>query len=251
MATPNELWTKLISHALHTRLPAPKLSAFALRLAQTNPLPPRQIANLLLRPQSDSGSSVDPLVPLYVANLLQNGELIDTAGVLVALLKFSTLASGRDKRLAEEGKQNIHHSGAGVRWENSYVEDEAILYGIAKAVSGGLRPTGREEASGILKALNEWMKVLGAGQEMMELAEGHENAQETMAIRVAVGAVLVASLENQTVVEILTKGCPKGNTTHVVNLVLSYIELNSIQSFEKPFLNLWELLHRQFYRRLR
>lgn len=235
MATASETWTKLVSHALHTRLPAAKLSAFASRLAQQHPLQPGRIADLLLRPQKDSRWSLDSLVPLYIVTLLQNGELIDAAAVLGALLKYSTIRRVGERAItdgkigleAEEGSERV-------KWAHSFVEDEAVLYTIAKEISRGARPTRREEAMGILGVLIEWIGALGTGAEMIELGEGQENLQETMAVRVAVGAVLVATVENEKVAEALRKACPKGNSTHYRHIWRSHV-LISTKALLKKF----------------
>ena len=102
------------------------------------------------------------------------------------------------------------------------------MYGLAKVVAACSRPKTSQEAIGTVQVLTEWMKLLvmaGAADDVMqEMGAGNEvHNQETMAVRVSVGALLVAMLENGRVREALGKGCPKGRCSHMHLYILFHL----------------------------
>jgi mediator of RNA polymerase II transcription subunit 5 len=195
-------WTKFLAHSLGKRLDADKFGKFAHLLNKKHSLPPRRIADVLLRPNRHNHESLDPQIPHYLQTLL-HGDLLDTPAVLYALLSYSSFRS------AEESKPDTEDCKGMLKWNKSYTQAEGIIYGLAKLVSSGSRPKDAQEALDLTKALTEWTKVLsipGAAEDIM-----HEtHTTEASGVRIALGALLVAAVENGKVLGVLGKSCPKG-----------------------------------------
>jgi mediator of RNA polymerase II transcription subunit 5 len=195
-------WAKFLAHSLGKRLDADKFGKFAQLLNKKHPLPPRRVADILLRPNKHNTESLDPQVPHYVQNLL-HGDLLDVPAVLYALLKYSSF------RPAEEPKPDTGDRKETLRWRKSYTQAESVIYGVVKFVSSGARPKDTQEAIDLIKTLTEWTKVLavpGGAEDMM-----HEtHTTEAMGVRIALGALLVAAAENGKVLGVFRRSCPKG-----------------------------------------
>jgi hypothetical protein len=126
------------------------------------------------------------------------------------LLRHST---SRPVEAAKDEQEGANSSQT--RWTKSYGHEERLVYGLSKIVAAGDRPKSAQEALGTVNALTEWMRLLvmtNAADDMMrEIGAGNDaHNQETTAVRVAVGALLVALAENTTVNEALRSRCPKG-----------------------------------------
>lgn len=202
-------WATFFAHALDRRLPTDKLEQFAKVLSTKSPLATPLIAELLLRPSESRHYDLDPQVSLYTQALLRT-DILDVPSVLRALLRHST---SRPVDAAKEEQEAT--SGSQTRWTKSYGHEERIVYGLSKIVAAGDRPKSAQEALGTANALADWMRLLvmsNAADDMMrDIGAGNDtHNQETMAVRVAVGALLVALAENATVNEALRNRCPKG-----------------------------------------
>ncbi|OBT83331.1 hypothetical protein VE02_08695 [Pseudogymnoascus sp. 03VT05] len=201
-------WATFFAHALDRRLPTDKLEQFAKVLSTKSRLATPLIAELLLRPSESRHYDLDPQVSLYAQALLRT-DVLDVPSVLRALLRHST---SRPVDAAKEEQEVA--SGSQTRWIKSYGHEERLVYGLSKIVAAGDRPKSAQEALGTANALTEWMRLLvmaNAADDMMrEIGAGNDtHNQETMAVRVAVGALLVALAENATVNETLRNRCPK------------------------------------------
>ncbi len=195
-------WVKFLAHSLGKRLDADKFGKFAQLLNKKHPLPPRRVADILLRPNKHNTESFDPQIPHYVQALF-NGDLLDVPAVLYALLRYSSF------RPAEEPKPDSEESRETLKWSKSYIQAEGVIYGLRKLVSNGARPKDTQEAIDLIKALTEWTKVLavpGAAEDII-----HEtHATEAMGLRIALGALLMAASENGKFLGVLGRSCPKG-----------------------------------------
>jgi mediator of RNA polymerase II transcription subunit 5 len=195
-------WAKFLTHSLGKRLDADKFGKFAQLLNKKHPLAPRRVSDILFRPNKHKTESFDPQTPYYVQNLL-HGDLLDVPSVLYALLKYSSFRSAEELKPDAEGRKET------LRWSKPYTQAEGVIYGLAKLVSSGARPKDTQEAIDLIKALTEWTKVLavpGAAEDMM-----HEtHTTEVMGVRIALGTLLVAAVENGKVLGVLGRSCPKG-----------------------------------------
>jgi mediator of RNA polymerase II transcription subunit 5 len=202
-------WANFLARALNRRLPADKFEQFAKVLSTKSPLSTSLVAELLLRPSKSQNYDLDPQVLLYAPALLRT-DILDLPSTLRGLLRHSTFRPVD----ATKGGQEVAN-GSHTRWTKSYCHEEGLMYSLSKIVAAGERPKTSQEALATVQALTEWMRLLamvGAADDMMqEIGAGNEvHNQETMAVRVAVGALLVAIAENATMNEALTSGCPKG-----------------------------------------
>lgn len=195
-------WAKFLAHSLGKRLDADKFGKFAQLLDKKHPLPPRRVADILLRPNKHNTESFDPHIPHYVQTLL-HADLLDVPAVLYSLLEYSSF------RPAEEPNPDAEARKEALRWTKSYTQAEGVIYGLVKLVSSGARPKDTQEAIYLIKAFTEWTKVLavpGTAEDLM-----HEtHTTEAMGVRIALGALLVAATENGKVLGALGSSCPKG-----------------------------------------
>jgi mediator of RNA polymerase II transcription subunit 5 len=233
-------WSKLLAHSLEVRLSPDKFDKFVTLLSSRHPLPARRVADILLHPppiadraDRSSSLSLDPKVPQYVQKLLLHSDadgdsdLLDLPSVLRGVLRYSSFRPpgartviGADVKAVDGASGSAEarklRSRDALRWgKANYVQEETLMYGLAKAVSSGARPRSGQEAVDLIRALTEWMKVLvaaGVADDMMQQMGGaaETHAAETMAVMIAVGTLLVAASENLKVVGVLEKGCSKG-----------------------------------------
>jgi hypothetical protein len=234
-------WSKFLIHSLEARLSPDKFSKFSALLYSKHPLPPWRVADILLRPlptidtaDGSSSSSLDPKIPQYVQKLLLRSvtdgdvDILDVPSVLRGVLRYSSFRPPTTPATAGEHTKAVGSStgsgdeagrtgtGDALRWgKANYVQEEALMYGLAKAVSSGARPQNGQEAIDLIRMLTEWMKVLVAADvtdDMMQQIGGavEMHAAEALAVMIAVGTLLVAASENLKVVRVLEKGCPQG-----------------------------------------
>lgn len=195
-------WTKFLAHSLSKRVDADRFGKYAQFLSNKYPLPPRRLADVLLRPSKLNCESFDPQIPYYVQTLLQS-DILDLPAVLCGLLKYSSF------RLAEDSKAENNERAKSLKWKKSGVQAEGVIYGLAKVVSSGARPKTTQEALQLVRALTAWMKVLaiaGPSDDIMQEAQ----AAEALGVRNALGTLLFAASENGKFLEVLGRSYPKG-----------------------------------------
>lgn len=201
-------WTHFFARCLATRLDVPTFSSYAKLLSNKTPLPPRRIADVFLKPTEINNYSPDPRVPLYL-QALQELKLVDVSSVLLALIKYSTTRPSKDLWRFENGDATDL-----VAWKSSYGAEEVIWSQIARSISSGSTPKDAQEAVWIISCLSLWMSVILAANSTDEMlqAMGNGGAQNTgsVAVRTAVGTVLVALANNPITISALQKPCPKG-----------------------------------------
>lgn len=213
-------WASFFSRCLDTRLEPRKFEKFTKLLYDKTPLPPPAVTDALLRPRKHSKDSLDPLVSLYVQILLQQ-DLIDVASLLFSLLRYSSFQPVKSTTQAGEDG-NVAQKKTNLRWNKSYTQDEILIFGVTKVVTTGQRPKSREEVVGTVKGVTEWAKILvltGAADDMLHEMGAGNAAQDqlAMAVRVAVGTLVMAVLENSRILTVLGKSFPKG-TSYVKSL---------------------------------
>jgi mediator of RNA polymerase II transcription subunit 5 len=208
-----ESWSGFIAHCLHRRLTPDRFGKYAQQHHSRSPLSPNRLADVLLRPTEHDTECLDPLIPQYVQILLQ-ADLIDVAAVLKGLLRYSTFQHNEIQKATREGGEEGDIER--LRWNNSHVQEEALIYGMTKIVSSEARPKNENESLGLIVMLREWMEVLTIAAEhevnvLHDLGTTSEGSgPEAVAVRIAFGTLLVATSENMRVLKILRKGCPKG-----------------------------------------
>lgn len=200
-------WVQFFHRCQSSRLDVDIFSSYAKLLSSRISLPPNRIADVFLRPTEHNSISPDPRVTLYI-QALQELNLINVPAVLRALLKYSTFQPPRHSDGANEGGMRL------MKWENSYVSEEVILYSVARSVSSGATPKDAHEAVEIFKYLAGWMSVLlavNAADDILQVM-GSVGTQtvENLAVKTALGTVLVALADNPIATSALQKSCPKG-----------------------------------------
>jgi mediator of RNA polymerase II transcription subunit 5 len=195
-------WAKFLAHSLGKRLEADKFEKYAQLLSGKHPLPPRRIADILLRPTKHNAESLDPQIPQYIQRLLY-ADLLDLPSILRALLKYSTFRPNRDLKIQDDNHKHV------LRWANIGVQAETLIYALAKSVSNGSRPKNAQEAVEVISVLTEWAKALAAASDADDIM--HETqATEALNMRVALGTLLVAASDSRKILSVLGTSFPKG-----------------------------------------
>ncbi len=205
-------WTNFLDRCLLARVEGPKFTILAKTLYSKNPLASSKLANILLKPRSKSALTVDPLIPSYVECLLAL-EQINIPDALRTLLKHSRLYHS-DEASSPTGNQPQDID----EWYNGPDVEEILLYRLAKCFTTRSRPKSANEACGTLKAVATWMSAIvtaSTKDEMMQHLAGVDNSTqpESIAVREAVGMLVVALAENGRVTGVLNGQCPKGTAT--------------------------------------
>ncbi|KAI9701579.1 MAG: mediator complex subunit [Candelina mexicana] len=209
-------WTKLLDRCLLARVKGPKFSAFCKALYSKNPISSSKLANIFIKPRASSALTVDPLIPSYIECLLAL-EQISVPDALRTLLRYSRLYHS-DEALDPRGDQS---EDTNELYNGSDLE-EILLFRYAKCFTTGGRPKNAHEAYSTLKAVATWMSAIvtaSTKDEMMQdlAGVGNSTQPEAIAVREAVGMLVVALAENGRVMSVLDGQCPKGTATlHLV-----------------------------------
>lgn len=212
-------WQKLLNNSLASRLDPEPFTDYIRILSSRNPLPSPYICEIFLRPDTYNDITIDPRVLRYIQILLAEG-LVDCAGILRGLLKYSSLWSYRqDAHIQNEthnGREKVRRVKEGSkRWKNSYAAEEMMLYRLAKTVATGVRPKNVQEAVDLLVVCIQWMNMvsLGMGQGAHEILDMGAHVEEIGMVGMALGTLMVAVVGNSKILEVLQKGrCPKGSS---------------------------------------
>jgi mediator of RNA polymerase II transcription subunit 5 len=195
-------WTKFLQHALTTRLDPADFTAFVQILASKQPLPPRKVADLFLRPQGDDDFAPDARLLRYMGILLDL-SLLDLADLLRSLGQYSSFQAVATDGAADKEKK-------GRRWKSSHATEEILFYRVAKSITDGKRPKNAVQALDLVKTLTGWSKLImsaAAAEELMHSlvragtvriesagVEGVKMAFATVLLAVSESAVCISAL---------------------------------------------------------
>lgn len=155
-------WQDFIDRCLVKRLDNETFERFVPLHHAKYPLPPRALAELFLRPQSDSYDVLDPRIPQYLQILLAL-RYIDALSILMAMYKYSTshkqIQAAAEAVENNESKQQQQHP---LRWGNSYATEEHIFYRLTRSVSQGTGIHDSWDALRIARIMAKWMELFTA-----------------------------------------------------------------------------------------
>ncbi|KAL2023869.1 hypothetical protein VTK56DRAFT_646 [Thermocarpiscus australiensis] len=157
-------WSRFFALAELRRLDPDRFASYVPILAAKYPLPPRLIADLLLRPTASNNEQLDPRVPFYLQVLVKQGR-IDTEAILRALYKYSTAhihALSHNDALAGAGdgkSQDGVEKRKPVRWRDSFALEEIILWRLAQGVNQGSAIKTTRDVVNVAKVLARWMAL--------------------------------------------------------------------------------------------
>ena len=213
-----EKWAAFFASCMYAPVDIPHFNIIATKLSRRHLLPPAAVADALYRPTSISRYSLSAQGSVYTYALLKL-DLLDVPSILRALFKYSTFRNVETPEAKKESETST------LRWKKSYSHEEVLMFGLSKMVLGGTRPKSKGEAIGIIKTLVDWMKLLvmaQASDDMMQSvgAGSDSHNQETTAVKLSVGALLLAATESKTINDVLKKSCPNGKCIRVVFLVM-------------------------------
>ncbi|KZF25812.1 mediator of RNA polymerase II transcription subunit 5 [Xylona heveae TC161] len=201
-------WTRFLDRSLDARIRPDKFATLSTALHHRTPLSGSKVADIFLKPRSPASLRADPLLLPYVEQLLDR-DRINTADALRALLKFSRFHHAHE---AIEDSRNVGEPAE--KWYNSAEVEETLMYRIARAISIQQSPKSKSEALGTLKILAQWMSAMvssGTRDEMMQDMDGtaRQVDPETVALRGALGTLVLALTENLPFIETINDSCPK------------------------------------------
>ncbi|KAK4033848.1 hypothetical protein C8A01DRAFT_19269 [Parachaetomium inaequale] len=222
-------WELFLHRALTRRLDPDTFAAYLPIHFAEHPLPPVIVADILLRPTPLQHYSLDPRVPLYLNRLLKQRR-VDVAAVLRALFKYSSahlrvpspdaadalVADGIKK---EDGEGEGEGVGAGgpqkttrqiVRWQNSYEDEETILWWLAQALHQGSGIKTAQNVIQVAKVLAKWMGLFAEAaaafsRDAFGSIHGLQAGDETEDARTAFVLLLIAFSETPLVLATLER----------------------------------------------
>ncbi|ESZ90859.1 hypothetical protein SBOR_8751 [Sclerotinia borealis F-4128] len=227
-----ESWQTLLNNSLASRLDPEPFTDYIRILSSRNPLPSSYICEIFLRPDKYNDTVIDPRVLRYVQILLAEG-LVDCAGILRGLLKYSSLWSYRqDGHMQNEANNGVEKDKrvkeGNKRWKKSYSAEEMMLYRLAKTVSTGVRPKNVQEAVDLLVVSVQWMDMVavGMGQGAHEILDLEAHVEEIGMVGMALGTLMVAVVGNAKILGVLEKGrCPKGTGMDLGKAMAGFVPL--------------------------
>ena len=204
-------WSKFFSHALATRLDSDSFESHVQILHFKLPFPPPLLAGLLLAPRPNNHDRLDPRTLQYLKSLLKL-ELLDTASVLRALYKYSTL---HDQAQPAEARAGQGTPKKVLRWANSYESDEIVFYRLSKAAAQGTAVRTDIEALEISEALASWMTLFATasaslGTNVIDAINPPHFKEEMESARAAFVMLFISVCESQLVSATLGKPEAKG-----------------------------------------
>ncbi|APA07744.1 hypothetical protein sscle_03g025140 [Sclerotinia sclerotiorum 1980 UF-70] len=225
-------WQKLLNNSLASRLDFEPFTEYIRILSSGSPLPSPYICEIFLRPDDYNDISVDPRILRYVQILLAEG-LIDCAGVLRTLLKYSSLWNYRQDGNMQNGANNDANKAKRVkegnkRWKNSYSAEEMMLYRLAKTVSTGARPKNVQEAVDLLVVSIQWMDMVAVGMRggAHEILDVEAHVEEIGMVGMALGTLMVAVVGNAKILKVLENGrYPKGTGIELGKAMAGFVPL--------------------------
>lgn len=237
-------WQTFLTHSLATRLPPETFESYVQILNSKYPLSssPSRICDIFLSPRKENSYSLDPRVTKYVQILLSL-HLVNIPAVLKALLKYSSYSrhtndndESNSNGPGEETQQSIGGRQMGSHWSNSYGTEETLFYRMATRIASGAAPHDANEAVELVKASIQWMEVVIAAnesaQDLMGLDPTH--TREKNAQSMALGTLVIATVENPRVQHALNKGTvPRTTRKDLSKTLASFVPLllqNSAQA---------------------
>ena len=247
-----QTWHTFFSRSLATRLDVSEFSDYVQLLAAKHPLPGSRISDLFLRPTENNAFCLDMRVTEYVQVLLRL-ELVNVSSVLRSLWRVSTCRlrelplNGEEKDPAGDGSGSGSAIGVGkggskddgIRWQNSYSNDETLFYRLTKYIVSGAAPRDTQEAVELVRVCVQWMGSLILAQQAAHdmLGVSQTRVAEMAALNMAVGTLIVAVVENEKVLRALEKGgVPKHTRKELKDALASFVPLllqNSPQSAQR------------------
>jgi mediator of RNA polymerase II transcription subunit 5 len=230
-------WSKFLSHSLATRLDPEGFESYVQLLSAKYSLSPTHISDLFLRPSATNDGSLDLRIPRYVQIMLEL-ELVNIPAILRALRKYSTFgtvlevqdAEGQSKGVSTDGEKGRRQKAEErrKRWTNSYAAEETLFYQAAKYITSGSAPKDIQETIDLILVSTKWIDLVSsAGNKANEMLNlGHAQAQEMSATTTALGTLMVAVVDNERVVQALSKkSCPKGTVAQLSKALAEFIPL--------------------------
>ncbi|KAK4250229.1 mediator complex, subunit Med5 [Corynascus novoguineensis] len=214
-------WSQFVHRALVKRIEPDQFAAFLPFHFAEHPLPPVIIADVLLRPSKNQRYSLDPRVPTYLDALLKQRR-VDVAAVLRALFKYSSahlkvqppdsdaLGGDENRKEGEKGGERTPKGQKIVRWQNSYDDEEMILWRLAQAIHQGSGIKTAKNVVQIAKVLAKWMALFAEAaaafsRDAFNSLNGLQVRDETADARTAFVLLLIAFSDNPLALATLDK----------------------------------------------
>jgi mediator of RNA polymerase II transcription subunit 5 len=143
-----ELWMLFMKKSVQHQLPVEKFERLVEVHYGKHPLPPRLIAELILRPTPQHDYQLPVPVPIYIQKLLELG-FIDIPSLLLALYKYSS-------------SHNLTAAKSAKRWKHNWLQEEFLFYRMSKMVSQGKGIKDVWQGALIAVMVTRWMTLFTA-----------------------------------------------------------------------------------------
>lgn len=196
----SQQWTKLLETCFKRRIRPEHVRSALQELSSQQQLVGLKIANIILSSGSSSTNGIDPLLPAYLEQLLQQ-RLMDTADLLIVSLNRSQYVSRKTTT-----------EGVGPSIQNNFSLQETVLALVARLYAAGERPKTTHEPRRAVRALAEWLLACNYyATELQIQGNGLYTPEPALtAVFESLGLLAITVLSNDSVKHILSQAGAKG-----------------------------------------
>ena len=197
-------WQRFIRACLRRRLRKEKVIKLAEALSRKSPSKGLPITETLLTTRKSRSSPVDPLVIVYLDGLLEVG-IVDTQDILSSL--YSSWK--RQKTIFLDVGEGSHDLNTRPDACINPELEGIVLEQLTRGFQSGKRPKTQTEVKQTLRTLSEWLSSVTTGSH--SLLQPLE--QQSSSLYGALGALMLAMLENAKVAGVVDTAMPKGTVS--------------------------------------
>ncbi|KAJ9642513.1 mediator complex subunit [Coniosporium apollinis] len=218
-------WPNLIKRCLQHRVRSEKFEALAEDLYKKNPIPGRQLAQLLFTPGPGATTALDPLIVVYFERLLATNKLDSSDPLSVLFIR------SRNRQLKLENITGPIDDYTARQYCSVDLE-EIVLNRLIKAFMSGARPKTLAETRKTLSIVSEWMSALAASNtrdSVLHAMSGtiQEVQPYAIVVREALSMLVTAMAENPKVLGVIDKALSKDLKQGLDHSVSQFIQLLS------------------------
>jgi hypothetical protein len=174
-------------------------------LIARNPLAGSSVVQILLKSRNASTVSYEPLVPKYIVKLFLLGHIV-LPEILTSLLNHSLLLDSKNTGSSKGPDLRAHITKTKIH--DSLASDFNVIQEITTAYNNGNTTQSASEISRSLSAISKWISAI-LSRTAKDQAEGIGDVSLTASVFAgplfeAVGILLVALLENERVMQLIS-----------------------------------------------
>lgn len=194
---PVQQWSCLFEKCFNNRIRAGQITSALGELWDAKPIPGTQLVTIIFKSGAVSETSIDPLIPDYLTQLLRTTS-VDICDILIALLAHSKYALRKSP-------------GSNAPLNDAFFEN--VLSFLLRLVAASERPKTMREARRTLRALGECLTACHSHETLLQMQSDGLRAPEPRVVTIfeTLGTLAIALLSQPIVKADLTGMCPKSS----------------------------------------